>query len=117
MQDHLEAGRVLLIDMHSGRSRHTVNPSIDGIGLRMSTGPMTLAHITGAILIPCLITAEPYFRFSVHFGEPIEAPDRTDIAAVEDCAQRILSHYLPILADHPEEITFALLRNLTQDHA
>lgn len=113
MRDHLTAGRVLLVDVDSGRSRHTAEPSIDGFGLRMGTSLLALAYMTGAILIPCLITAEPVFGFAVHFGEPLEAPDRADKTAMNACCERIMKAYLPILTEHPEAIPDSLLNCLT----
>jgi lauroyl/myristoyl acyltransferase len=68
--EHLRAGRILAMAVEGGRDRH-LRLVKDGYTFDMATGVLRLAALTGAVVIPCLITAGPNLSFTVHLGDPV----------------------------------------------
>jgi len=66
----LGPGRCLLIMVDPVRGRMMDVP-FEGGHFRMATGAIRLAAMTGADLIPCLITETETWQFVVHFGKPV----------------------------------------------
>jgi hypothetical protein len=112
MYDHLAANRILIMDVDGAWGRHLAIPEVDGCGLITSTGPLKLAALTGAVVLPCLITSASFFGFTIHLGEPIpevvSADDHQHTAACE----HVLREFLPVLSAALEECTYTLLGRL-----
>jgi hypothetical protein len=107
IRDHLAANRVLIIDVDSGGDRRRAVPVVDGCGLVMSTGPLTLAAMTGAIVMTALVTSAPLFRLRVHLGEPV-----TDLRVPVAACEHALREYLAVMRSAPEEVSYVTLSRL-----
>jgi hypothetical protein len=109
MYDHLAANRILIIDVDGAWGRHLATPEMDGLGLIMHTGSLKLAAMTGAVVMPCLITSAPFFGFTVHLGEPIPEALITNQRQHKMACEHAFRAFLPVLEQAPEECTARLL--------
>jgi lauroyl/myristoyl acyltransferase len=66
----LGPGRRLLVMVDPDRGVMTDIPFEDRL-FHMATGAIRLAQMTGARLIPCMITEDSNWRFTIHIGTPV----------------------------------------------
>ena len=109
--EHLRAGRILAIAVEGRRDRH-LRVVRDGLTFDMATGILRLAAATGAVVIPCLLTAGPRMSFTVHLGEPV--PD--DLVADTDrhfaACHHLFREFLAVVGRHPGQSHAALIEHL-----
>ncbi len=67
----------------------------------MTTGPLRLATATGALVMPCLITAGPRMSFTVHLGEPVPDALVDDAENHRAACAHLLREFLAVVGQHP----------------
>ena len=109
--EHLRAGRILAITVEGQHDRH-LRLSGEGYTFDMATGVLRLAAATGAVVMPCLITAGPSMSFAVHLGEPV--PDELVVEADRHRAasDHLLRELLAVVSRHPGQSHVQLIENL-----
>ncbi len=111
VHDHLRAGKILLMTAEGRHYRH-LRLYREGLAFDMATGLFRLAAATGAIVIPCLITAGPRMTLTIHLGEPV--PDELVIRAHLHRAgcDHLLGEFLPVIGRHPGQSHALLIDHL-----
>ena len=107
----LTDGRVLIVTM-DGESRHRVKVREGDFSFDAAPGAFQLAEMSNAVVIPCLISAEPRFEFTIHFGRPIPPTDLVDRRSQHSACQQALRDLLPVIQDRPELCSYELLYRL-----
>lgn len=109
----LGPGRRLLIWMDVDRGRQ-IDVPYDGLSVHLASGAIRLAAITGAELIPCLISEEGTWNFVLHFGAPVPQEYLGRLPNVMAAAMHLLQESLRIVAQDPSQCGFRLLSRITQ---
>src|SRR5262249_47326340 len=109
MRRWLVAGNLLLIAIDGGWGRQAVVRGED-FACPLAAGPLRLAAITGAALVPCLIRAEPEFRCTIQFGEPVPDALLADRRQHEAALQHLVREFLGVLRTRPEQNTCSILQ-------
>ena len=104
-------GRVLAMAV-DGNTERDVAVSGPGYVLRLSPGALRLAAITGAAVIPCLISSPGCLRSTIRFGQPVADADVTDRDRHAAACEHIARQLLPWIAAKPEECGLPLLAAL-----
>lgn len=91
---------LVMMDVERG---HQVELEKDQLVYRLAAGPIRLADMMDAILVPCLTTVQPGWSFTIHFGRPVPARERHAKADLEAIARHLLEDFLPIVRQHPEQ--------------
>jgi lauroyl/myristoyl acyltransferase len=105
----LGPGRRLLVMVDPDRGLTVHVPFKDRL-FRMATGAIRLAAMTGAELVPCLITETASWKFAIHFGPPVprrylgNSPDMQAIGA------HLLKEFSKVVTRYPEQCKMRLLR-------
>jgi lauroyl/myristoyl acyltransferase len=105
---YLQPGRALALpaDHQLGR---TAEGSWPGGRLRLAVGGLRIARMTGAAVIPIIVTDDGRWRFHVHVGKPVDdelLANGDDEAAISAIARELM----PRLANRP----FEALRTLVE---
>ena len=100
--------RALAIAME-GRTKRDISVHGPGYILRMAPGALHLAAKAHAVVIPCIISAERYLRWTIRFGEPL--PD--DLVTCDDRHPQGCEHILrevgPWISVQPEQAASELI--------
>lgn len=104
----LKSGRVLMMAVDGRRGHHFL---LNGNGFRiaMSTGMRRIAIRTGAIIIPCSITAERHMGFTVRFGAAVFPELVQDHSRHREACEHLLREFLPVLQSRPEQCSELLM--------
>ena len=99
----LRENRVVSITAHRGFGRVVEAPFLDGM-LKLAPGAPSIAHMTGAALLPVFAFREDDGVVGVTFGPPIAiAADRPRDVAVADAARRYAEILEPHVLRHPAQ--------------
>lgn len=104
---YLQQGRCLILapdHMHG----HGVEGEWPGGRLRMASGAYRVARLTGAAVLPVVVTDAGRWRFSIHIGAPV--PD--ELIAAEDelaAASHVARELMPIVAARPDQAAITLV--------
>jgi lauroyl/myristoyl acyltransferase len=97
-----QPNRVLAIPIE-GHTKRDIMVRGPGYFLRAAPGALHLAGMTGAVVIPCLFSAEKYLRSTIRFGEPL-ADDVVNHRERHPLGyENILQQIGPWLAENPEQ--------------
>jgi hypothetical protein len=100
--EFLRAGHVLVLSIDGPRGRH-VWSTVDDHALCMSTAVCQMAAMRQAVIVPCLLTAGPLFRVTMHFGEPVPDALVFDYRRHPDACDHLHREFLPVLSEFPEQ--------------
>ncbi|CAN5477550.1 hypothetical protein BH20VER3_BH20VER3_08460 [soil metagenome] len=103
--DHLQD---LLVMMDVNRGRQIEIPS-DRLIFRLARGVIRIAAMTGAELIPCLVTAEPGWQFTIHFGAPVPQRCLGSAPDLQEAVSHLLNEFLPVARQYPAQYGHRLL--------
>lgn len=94
---------LVMMDVERGRQ---IEIRLDQLVYRLATGPMRIATMADAALVPCLTTVTPGWNFTIHLGRPV--PVESD-ACLEAIARHLLDEFLPIVRQNPAQCGQRLL--------
>jgi lauroyl/myristoyl acyltransferase len=100
--DFLGAGNVLVlaVDGPRGRRLHT---RIGHHTLSLSAAVCQMAAMRHAIIVPCLLTAAPVFRVTMHFGQPVPDALVCDYRRHQAACEHLHREFLPIVSAFPAQ--------------
>ena len=98
----------LLVFMDVERGRQ-VEVRFDQLICRLATGPIRLAAMANAELIPCLTTVSPGWNFTLHFGRPVPRNYFVPTPDIELVTGHLLEEFFPIVRQHPAQCGHRLL--------
>jgi lauroyl/myristoyl acyltransferase len=105
----LGPGRRLLVMVDPDRGL-TVNVPFEDRLFRMATGAIRLAAMTGAELIPCLITENATWKFAIHFGAPVPQDYLGNSPDMQAIGAHLLREFSKVVTRYPEQCKMRLLR-------
>jgi lauroyl/myristoyl acyltransferase len=105
----LGPGRRLLVMVDPDRGL-TVNVPFEDRLFRMATGAIQLAAMTGAELIPCLITESASWKFAIHFGTPVPQDYLGNSPDMQAIGTHLLREFSKVVTRYPEQCKMRLLR-------
>jgi lauroyl/myristoyl acyltransferase len=105
----LGPGRRLLVMVDPDRGSTFRIPFEDRV-FRMATGAIQLAAMTGAELIPCLITETSSWRFTIHFGTPVPRHYLGDSPDMQAIGVHLLHEFSKVVTRYPQQCKMRLLR-------
>jgi len=98
----LRAGRLLVLSVDGPRGRHLWS-KVNGHALSLSATVCQLAAMCQAVIVPCLLTAAPFFRVTMHFGEPVPDALVFDYRRHQAACDHLHREFLPIVRTFPEQ--------------
>jgi len=99
---YLQEGNALLTATDVGMGQQFVSEIPGGGGtFQMAAGPIRLARMTGAKLLPCLLSEEKPWHFVVHVGEPIDVGQQDSDQDNQAAANSLVSAFWPIVSARP----------------
>jgi lauroyl/myristoyl acyltransferase/acyl carrier protein len=104
----LKSGRCLLVMVDPARGRQIDVPFEDRL-FRMPTGAIRLAQLADAELIPCLITEDATWEFTIHFGAPMPQRYMGDSPDMQAIATHLLNEFSKVISQYPEQCKMRLL--------
>jgi hypothetical protein len=109
--EHLRAGRILAVAME-GRHERNLRLVSGEFTFEMATGVLRLAAATGAVVMPCLLTAKPRMSFTVHLGNPL--PDELVLDSDRHLAacDHLLREFLAVIGSNPGQCHGRLIEHL-----
>ncbi|MGI8890852.1 MAG: hypothetical protein ACR2G0_08750 [Chthoniobacterales bacterium] len=84
---------LVLMDVNRGRQ---IEVSYESLIFRLATGVMRIAAMTGAHLVPCLVTALPEWELAIHFGTPVPQSYLRPEPDLQGAALHLLRELLPV---------------------
>lgn len=107
-------GRVLIFgDVDRGRQ---IQVPFEGHSFRMATGPIRIAAMTEAELIPCLIVEAVPWEFVIHFGSPVPQRYLGRHPNVGAAAQHLLKELSPVVNRYPGQTRHRFLSCITPEN-
>lgn len=104
-----QPNRILVVVIEGYPTRRDIMVGGPGCWLRVAPGALHLAAIAGAVVIPCLFSAEKYLRSTIRFSEPLA----DDLVVRRDRhpsgCQQILRQLGPWIGAEPEQSDPTLL--------
>lgn len=101
---HLREGGVVALQIDR------VPPGMSGRSVRLfgkpgaiPRGPLLLAQLTGAPIVPVFSARAGHRRYAVHVSEPILVPRRAEARAIDTAAQRIADALSEFVSAHPTQ--------------
>ena len=104
--------RVLAIAMDRRKKRDLLVTG-PGYSLSLSTGPLRMAVIVGAVVIPCLISSDACLSSTIRFGLPVPQEDIADSGRHPLACEHILRQIIPWVARQPEQCAKVLIDSLS----
>jgi len=98
----LNPGHVLVLSVDGPRGRHLWS-TIDDHALCLSTAVCQMAAMRQAVIVPCLLTAGPLFRVTMHFGEPVPDALVVDYRRHQAACDHLHREFLPVVKAFPEQ--------------
>ena len=117
--DFLRGGHVLVVSVDGPRGRH-LRSTVDDDTLSLSTAACQMAAMRQAVIVPCLLTAGPRFRVTMHFGEPVPDALVVDYRRHQAACDHLHREFLPVVRAFPEQcypVLAAALRGPTRADA
>jgi len=112
---NLVPGRFLLVSMDVDRGKQ-IRTTIDGQSFRLATGPLRLASVLGAEVIPCLICFEKgAWKVAIHFGAPVPPGYLNGSLNLEAAVNHILGEFWPLIHSNPSQVSHKLLSCMNVD--
>jgi lauroyl/myristoyl acyltransferase len=100
--EFLRVGHVLVLSVDGPRGRH-VWSTVDDHALCLSTSVCQMAAMRQAVIVPCLLTAGPLFRVTMHFGEPVPDALVFDYRRHQAACDHLHREFLPVVRAFPEQ--------------
>jgi lauroyl/myristoyl acyltransferase len=105
----LGPGRRLLVMVDPNRGVMADVPFDDGI-FRMATGAVRLAQIAEAKLIPCLITEDSSWNFTIHIGEPVPQEWLGRTVDMQKIGTHLIRAFSKVVSHFPEQCKMRCLQ-------
>ena len=77
---------------------------------RMATGPIRLAQMLDAELVPVLIVETSTWKYTIHFGSPVPQRYLVSPPDMEAIGTHLLQEFSKVITRHPEQCNMRLLR-------
>ena len=77
---------------------------------RMATGPIRLAQMLDAELVPVLIVETATWKYTIHFGTPVPEHYLGNPADMEAIGTHLLQEFSKVITRYPEQCNMRLLR-------
>ena len=77
---------------------------------RMATGPIRLAQMLDAELVPVLIVETSTWKYAIHFGSPVPQQYLGSQPDMEAVGTHLLQEFSKVITRHPEQCNMRLLR-------
>jgi hypothetical protein len=77
---------------------------------RMATGPIRLAQILDAELIPLLIVETSTWKYTIHFGTPVPQHYLVNQPDMQAIGTHLLQEFSKVITRYPEQCNMRLLR-------
>lgn len=104
----LGPGRCLLVLVDPARGRQIDVPFEDRL-FRMPTGAIRLAQLADAELVPCLITEDATWKFTIHFGTPTPRHYLNNSPDMEAIAIHLLNEFSKVVTRYPDQCKMRML--------
>jgi lauroyl/myristoyl acyltransferase len=105
--------RRLLISMDVNRGKQVVVEH-SGYSFRLASGALRMAAVSGADVVPCLITFEKgAWNIGVHFGAPVPREYLGRTPDIEAAASHLIGEFLPVVTSYPHLMSPRFLRSIT----
>lgn len=109
----LRPHRRLLISMDVNRGKQVVVRH-SGYSFRLTTGALRMAAVSGADVVPCLITFEKgAWNVGVHFGSPVPREYLGRQPDIDAAASHLIGEFLPVVTSYPHLMSPRFLRCMT----
>ena len=105
----LGPGRRLLVMVDPNRGVMADVPLEDRL-FHMSTGAIRLAQMTGARLIPCMITEDSTWKFTIHVGTPVPQEWLGPFLDMQMIGTHLLREFSKVISRFPEQCKSRCLR-------
>lgn len=105
----LGPGRKLVVMLDPARGLQVDVPFEDRL-FRMATGAIRLATMANARLIPCLITEDATWRFTIHFGTPAPQNCLGKSPDMQAVGSHLLQEFSKVVTKYPEQCQMRCLR-------
>jgi lauroyl/myristoyl acyltransferase len=109
--EHLRSGRILAMVVERG---HGERVRLSGAGFRfdMGTGVLRMAARTGAVVMPCLITAGAGMSVAIHLGEPVPEELVSDPGRHHLACEHLFRELFAVVARYPGQAHSELIEHL-----
>ena len=77
---------------------------------RMATGPIRLAQMLDAELVPILIVETSTWKYTIHFGSPVPQHYLGSSPDMQAIGTHLLQEFSKVITRHPEQCNMRLLR-------
>jgi lauroyl/myristoyl acyltransferase len=77
---------------------------------RMATGPIRLAQMLDAELVPVLIVETSTWKYTIHFGSPVPQRYLGSPPDMQAIGTHLLQEFSKVITRHPEQCNMRLLR-------
>jgi hypothetical protein len=102
------AGRLgMLVDVDRGKQFYV---RFEDRLFRMATGPIRLAQMLDAALVPVLIVETSTWKYTIHFGSPVPQRYLGSPPDMEAIGTHLLQEFSKVITRHPEQGNMRLLR-------
>jgi hypothetical protein len=102
------AGRLgMLIDVDRGKQFYV---RFEDRMFRMATGPIRLAQMLDADLVPVLIVETSTWKYTIHFGNPVPQHYIGSPPDMEAIGTHLLQEFSKVITRYPEQCNMRLLR-------
>ncbi len=105
----LGPGRRLVVMVDPDRGVMADVPFEDRL-FHMATGAIRLAQMTGARLIPCMITEDSTWRFTIHIGEPVPSEWIGRSPDMQVIGTHLLNEFSKVVRRYPAQCKMRCLR-------
>ncbi|MCG3181862.1 MAG: hypothetical protein BIFFINMI_04297 [Phycisphaerae bacterium] len=104
-------GRILLIAVEGAGEDDPVVPG-PGCSIRLRSGFLRLARMTGAAVLPCLLTVTGPLRAVIRIGTPVPDQLVASRALHRQACERVVEQWTPWIAADPEQCSPLLVASL-----
>ena len=102
------AGRLgMLVDVDRGKQFYV---RFEVRLFRMATGPIRLAQMLDAELVPVLIVETSTWKYTIHFGSPVPQHYLGSPPDMQAIGTHLLQEFSKVITRHPEQCNMRLLR-------
>jgi lauroyl/myristoyl acyltransferase len=105
----LGPGRRLLVLVDPNRGLMADVPFDGGI-FRMATGAVRLAQMADAKLVPCLISEDSAWRFTIHIGEPVPQEWLGRSVDMQKIGTHLIGEFSKVVRRYPEQCKMRCLQ-------
>jgi len=98
------------IDLGERFLRRRISGYFEDRLFRMATGPIRLAQMLDAELVPVLIVETSTWKYTIHFGSPVPQHHLGCPPDMQAIGTHLLQEFSKVITRHPEQCNMRLLR-------